>query len=110
MTPESKVVYTASAELETAWQFHHSNAEPPSVGGKQSRMRDETVHVRTLLASSVQVMLENEDALQIVKTDLANLVTSAKRDGASNAEVGRTFVGFCIPDMDDILLSHVSER
>lgn len=32
-------------------------------------------------------MLENEDALQIVKADLANLVTSARKDNAANAEV-----------------------
>lgn len=32
-------------------------------------------------------MLENDDALKIVKTDLANLVASARRDGVENAEV-----------------------
>lgn len=31
-------------------------------------------------------MLESDDALQIVKADLANLVASARKDGA-NAEV-----------------------
>lgn len=35
-------------------------------------------------------MLENDDALKIVKTDLANLVVSARRDGAKNAEVKTT--------------------
>ena len=37
--------------------------------------------------SLLQVMLENDDALHIVKADLANLVASARRDGAKNAEV-----------------------
>ena len=38
--------------------------------------------------SALQVMLENDDALQIVKTDLANLVASARKDGANiDAEV-----------------------
>ena len=32
-------------------------------------------------------MLESDDALQIVRTDLANLVASARKDGASEAEV-----------------------
>lgn len=38
-------------------------------------------------APLLQVMLENDDALKIVKTDLANLVASARRDGVGNAEV-----------------------
>lgn len=41
---------------------------------------------RSLERHQSVVMLENDDALKIVKTDLANLVVSARRDGAKNAE------------------------
>lgn len=35
----------------------------------------------------LQVMLESDDALKIVKTDLANLAASARKAGTMNAEV-----------------------
>lgn len=44
-------------------------------------------------------MLENDDALKIVKTDLANLVVSARRDGAKNAEVKTTAANMFINDL-----------
>ena len=38
-------------------------------------------------------MLENDDALQIVRADLANLVAAARRDDPSRAEVSIRHAG-----------------